>query len=187
MNEIEIESLAAKAIETENFTEARRLLEPLVKYDSEYALMTLAWMHEAGKGGEPNLKLAASLYRRVADIGCLEAYNCLGRVLRDEGDLIEVRNAFTKGAELGNLGSMAWLGVMMLAGDGGPVDNKNGILWINTAAERGHLVAKGQLLILERQNSKSMFRHIIYHFKRVSLGLRATKGYLDDPYSGKVF
>jgi TPR repeat protein len=183
-HEIKIENLAAKAIKAENYSDARRLLEPLVGCDSEYALTTLGWMHEAGKGAPFDRKVAASYYERAAKLGCLEAFNSLGRVLRNEGELTKARNAFKQGAELGNLGSMSWLGIMMRWGEGGPTDDKNGMLWITAAAEKGHFVAKAQLLRIEKQKSKSIFRHIIYHFRKALLIIRGVKEHISDPYSG---
>ncbi len=185
--EIKIENLAAKAIKAENFLEARRLLEPLVGSDSEYALTTLGWMHEVGKGAPRDGKVAASYYERATKLGCLDAFNPLGRVLWAEGELIKAQNTFKQGAELGNVGSMSWLGVMMLSGIGGPSDVENAMKWLNAAAEKGHIVAKGLLLSLERQNSKSIFRHIIYHFKRAVLVMSGIKDYISNPYSGKLF
>lgn len=185
MNEIEI--LASKSIEGEDFLEAKRLLEPLAANNSQYALMTLGWLYEIEKTTFRDMKLAESFYERATKIGCLEAFNCLGRVLRAEGEFVKARDAFRTGAQSGNLGSMSWLGTMMLWGQGGPVDVDNGMLWLTAAAGEGHLVAKGQLLILERQKSKSIFRHIIYHIKRILLALRAAKDYSSDPYSGKLF
>ncbi|MCC6480078.1 tetratricopeptide repeat protein [Sphingorhabdus sp.] len=186
-HEIEIENLAAQAIEAENFLEARRLLEPLLKSNSEYALTTLGWMHEAGKGLPHDKGLAIEYYEQASKLGCPEAFNSLGRVLWADGQLTEARAAFQEGAELRNLGSMNWLGVMMLRGEGGLVDVENGMRWVTAAAKGGHLAAKGQLLILEKENSKSIFRHVIYQFKRILISLRAAKEYSDDPYSGKMY
>lgn len=183
----EIENLASQAIQAENFTEAYRLLKPLAEQDSEYALMTLGWLCESNKSPFFDINLAASFYERATKLGSLEAFNCLGRVLRANGKFIEARKAYTDGAELGNLGSSSWLGAMMLWGQGGPVDTDKGMALLTAAAEKGHLVAKGQLLILERQKSKSISKHVVYHFKRISLALRSARDYLSDPYSGKVF
>jgi uncharacterized protein len=187
MNEIEIENLAARAIEAEDFAEAQALLEPLAESDSEYALVTLAWMHETKKVVPNDLKLAASLYERATKIGCMEAYNCLGRVLRVQEELVKAREVYKAGAERGNIGSMSWLGTMMLWGWGGPVDVDNAMLWLNKTAEKGHVVAKGQLLILERQRSKSIFRHVVYFFRWILLGLHGYREYSSNPHSGKVF
>lgn len=187
MTEDDIERLAFQAVKTSDYAEARRLLEPLTERDSEYALMTLGWMHEAGKGAPRKMKLAASLYERATQIGCLEGYNSLGRVLREEGDPEKAREAFAKGAELGNLGSIGWLGIMMLSGQGGPIDVENGRIWLNRAAEMGHVAANGKLLIIEKQNSKSVFRHVTYHIKKMLLTYRALRQYSNDPYSGKLF
>ena len=183
----EIEIFASKYIENKDFLEAKRLLELPGASNSEYAFMTLGWLYEIRITTFRDLKLAASFYERATKIGCLEAFNCLGRVLRTEGEFVKAREAYRTGAESGNLGSMSWLGTMMLWGQGGPVDIENGMSWLTAAAEKGHLVAKGQLLILERQKSKSIFRHIIYYIKRILLALRAARDYSSDPYSGKVF
>jgi TPR repeat protein len=186
MDKLEIESLAGNAIEAEDYLLAKRLLEPLLASNSEYALMILAWMHEGDKIMPSDKTLAASLYERAAEIGCLEAYNCLGRVLRGQNKLVEAREVYQAGAELGNLGSISWLGTMMFWGWGGPADTDNAMVWLNTAAEQGHIVAMGQLLIIERQNSNSIFRHAKYFFKYISLVVRAYREYKNDHYSGKV-
>jgi TPR repeat protein len=185
-NEIKIENLAAQAIKAENFSEARRLLEPLVKSGSEYALTTLGWMHEAGKGLPYDKELAVMYYEQASKMGCLEAFNSLGRVLWADGRLVEARKAFKEGSELGNLGSMSWLGIMMLSGEGGPVDVENGMQCVKAAAEKGHFTAKWQLLLIERHQSKSIFRHIKYYIKKVIIAFRAAKDDSDDPYSGKM-
>lgn len=187
MNDAEIENFAAEAIKTENYSEARRLLEPLAKANSEYALLTLGWIHESGKGAPLDYSLAATYYDQATKIGCLEAFSSLGRVLWADNKLKEAREKFKEGAELGNLGCMAWFGIMVFSGKGGAVDLENGILWINAAAEKGHFAAKGQVLIIEKNQSKSIFRHIVYHFKRIFLALRVAKEYLHNPYSNKVF
>jgi uncharacterized protein len=187
MTDRKTENLAFQAIEAGDYIKARDLLEPLLLNESEYALTTLGWMHEAGKGFPCDIRLAATYYEQAAQKGYLDAFNSLGRVLWADGKLVEARKAFKEGAELGNLSSMSWIGAMMLSGKGGPVDVENGMLWVTAAAEKGHIVAKGQLLILERQNSKSIFRHAIYHFKRLLLGLWGYREYSTDPYSGKVF
>jgi TPR repeat protein len=187
MNDVEIEKLVSQAIDAEDFAEARLLLESIVEQNSEFSLSTLGWMHEAKKTGFFDLGLAASYYERAAKIGSLEAFNSLGRVLYNQGEFEKAREAYRAGAELGNLGSKSWLGVMMLSGKGGPIDVENGMVWITAAAKEGHLAAKGQLLILERQRSNSIFRHIVYHFKRISIALSAAKEHWDDPYSGKLF
>jgi len=185
--DVEIENLAFQAVEVGNYQEARLLLEPLIDRESEYALMTLGWMHENGKSVPVDIKLAESLYRRAIGNGCLEAYNCLGLVLCKEGELVEARNAYMEGAKLGNLGSMTWLGAMMVWEQGGPKDIENGKLWLTAAAKSGHFYAKALLLTLERENSKSIFRHSIFFLKRMLLGLRAGKEYYANPYSERVF
>jgi TPR repeat protein len=186
-DDIGIAKLAFEAVEAKNYPEALRLLEPLIERDSEYALMTLGWMHENAKGVPSNMKLAESLYQRATEIGCLEAYNCLGLVLRKEGEFVRARNAYMEGAKLGNLGSMTWLGAMMVWEQGGPKDIENGKLWLTAAAEAGHFYAKALLLTLERENSRSIFRHCNFYFKRILLGLRSGKEYYVDPYSEKIF
>jgi TPR repeat protein len=187
MDAFEIESLAAQAIEAEDYTEAQRLLEPLMAHDSEYTLVTLGWLHENGKVISSCAQLAVSLYERATKIGCLEAYNCLGNILNREGEVVRARNVYMAGAELGNLGSMAGLGAMMIWGHGGPKDVENGMLWLTKAAEKGHIYAKVHLLGFERENSKSIFRYVIYRVKCLLLGLRAGKEYYSNPFTDKIF
>jgi TPR repeat protein len=185
MDDIEIQNLAAEAIESKKFFEAQRLLEPLVAHDLEYALMTLGWMHEIRKANQSDNRVAISLYRRAADIGCLQAYNCLGRVLLAEGELVKARDTYMVGAELGHLGCMTWLGSMMFSGQGGKKDAENGLLWFRKAAEKGHYAAQVKLLYWERDNSKSFFRYIVFVFKLVALLRHQAKDYFSDPYADK--
>ena len=185
MTDYEIETLAYRAVESGNFLEAQRLLEPLASRNSEYALMTLGWIHEAG-GTPSDRELALSFYERASQIGCEPALIFVGRLLREDGNFAEARRVYQIGALKGNLGCMCWLGDMMLAGEGGPLDAESGELWINVAARKGHFIAKRKLLHINLLKSRSTFKYVSYYIKLSFLICASTKFFHSDPYSDKV-
>jgi uncharacterized protein len=187
MTDSEIEVLASRAVEAENYLEAQRLLEPLADRNSKYALMTLGWIYESGVAGPPSRALALSSYERASQIGCTQAFNFLGRILWEDGNLVDARNAYQTGAQEGHLGCMCWLGDMMLSGKGGPLDSENGEMWIRTAAKNGHFFAKRKLLSIDEQRDRSIFRYLSYYAKLAFLIVSSTTYYLRNPYSDRVF
>jgi TPR repeat protein len=97
------ELLAARAIENGAYEEAIRLLMPLAERKSEYALLTLGWIHETGANGSPNKPAARSFYELAASGGSDAAYLYLGWLLLKEGRDIEAGEAFERGAQLNNV------------------------------------------------------------------------------------
>lgn len=96
------EQLAAQAIEAGAYDEAVHLLRPLAERNSAYALLTLGWIYEAGVTGAPDKDAARSLYEDAVSRGSAMAYFYLGRLLLKDGQELEAREAFKRGAQLHN-------------------------------------------------------------------------------------
>lgn len=96
------EQHAANAIDAGAYEEAVRLLLPLAQGGSEYALLTLGWVHETGATGVADKNNASHYYERAATIGSVSAYLYLGRLLLRDGKIREARAAFERGVELGS-------------------------------------------------------------------------------------
>lgn len=102
MTEQNDERLAAQAIEAGAYDEAARLLRPLAKRNSEYALLTLGWIYEAGATGTPDKDAARSFYEHAVSQGSATACPYLGWLLFRDGQEMEARAAFERGAQLNN-------------------------------------------------------------------------------------
>ena len=96
------EQLAAQALERGDYAHAIRLLLPLAESNSEYALLTLGWIHEKGVTGPPNDQAARSYYELAASAGSAEAYYYLGWLFLRGGHEDEAQAAFERGAQLNN-------------------------------------------------------------------------------------
>jgi uncharacterized protein len=94
------EQLAAQAIEAGTYEEAVRLLRPLVDANSEYALLSLGWIYETGATGAADKDIARSYYERAAAGGSASAHLYLGWLLLGDGEEMQARAAFVRGAEL---------------------------------------------------------------------------------------
>jgi TPR repeat protein len=94
------EQLAAGAIEAGAYDEAVRLLRPLAERNSAFALLTLGWIYEAGVTGDPDKDAARSFYEHAISQGSISAYLYLGWLLWRDGQEVEARAAFERGAQL---------------------------------------------------------------------------------------
>jgi uncharacterized protein len=100
MTQQETEQLAAEAIEAKDYSEAVRLLQPLIEHNSEYALLTLGWINETGVIGTADEVTARNYYERAAKLGSGYAYFSLGRLFLSQEEVPQALAAFKAGAEL---------------------------------------------------------------------------------------
>jgi len=96
------EFLAGQAVKAGDYDQAVRLLRPLAERNSEYALVTLGWIYETGATGAPDKDAARSFYEHAFSQGDATACLYLGRFLWREGQQLEARKAFERGAQLQN-------------------------------------------------------------------------------------
>lgn len=186
MKTYETENKAADFIKTESFIEAYDLLYPLIASDSEYALTTLAWMHEYDLIPESDRNLAISLYRRAAQCGSQISKFRLAHMLRDDGNFVDARAFFEEGALAGHLASMCWFGTMLYYGEGGIIDRQDGIRWWKKAQLGGHLRSNRNLLQLEIKQETSIMKRTILKIQFLFIGLRSAYIATNDKYSERV-
>lgn len=96
------EARAAHAMEKGAYSEAFRLLQPLVERDSAYAFASLGWLYETGAIGVPDENAARVFYQRAAALGSSYACLNLGWLLAGQGQDSLAQAAFQRGAELGD-------------------------------------------------------------------------------------
>lgn len=186
MDNYEIELRACELVERKHYEEAYHLLIPLADKNSGYALFALGWMHENGAFVDKDTKLAQSYYQRAIDLGYLKAYIWLGLLLSETGSKIEARGIFEKGAEKGNLGCMNAIGRMLYEGIGGPADANAGKVWLERAANQGHILAQRRLLSIEFKGSRSIFTKISVLSRIIALGVEGGKERWRNPHSERL-
>jgi TPR repeat protein len=159
--EKELDCKAKIAIESGDYSGAITLLHPLAEANSEFALLSLGWIYETGSGTASDKVAAKLFYKRAAsigsDLGCFE----LGRLLVNDGNDVEARSAFVKGAGLGHAPSMSRLGRMMVQGRGGGLDKDTGAAWLEKAAAQGHILAQRHLIEIKYQATSSVIKKIL--------------------------
>ncbi len=180
------EHLASKAIESESYEEALRLLQPLAQRNSEYALLLLGWIYETGVTGPSDLDAAHFYYSRAISLGSAAGCFNLGRVLLRQADEAKARAAFRIGAEREDMASMSELGRMMLEGRGGPSNPEEGWAWLEKAAGMGHLFAQRTLLGIEDNNARTVFGKMLVKLKILRLSLHAGIEAFRDARSDKL-
>ncbi len=187
MSHYDTELRAAALIEQERYQDAYQLLLPLSDKDSEYTLMALGWLLSSEVIDENNNYDAMSYYYRAASEGNPEAFLRYGQVLLGEGYASEARTTFEGGAELESLGSIYWLGSMLVQGEGGPVDEPKGISFLRQAAEKGHIFAQRDLYRIDFRNTQSLFAKAAIAIKIGLLALKAGKEIVVDRHSEKIW
>lgn len=101
MTDGEIENLACEAMQREDFVLAERLFKSLKNGESEYALLSLAWMHE-NHLGVPNSKIARSYFKRAMAIGSANAHLQMALILANENKLQEALEIIDEGMKIDN-------------------------------------------------------------------------------------
>ena len=179
----EIEKEAYNAIDRMDFERAYEILNSIADERSPYALLTLGWMHDNAFAVVENKEVAQSYYIRAVDAGSLVAYHRLGSLFLEKGDDHSARAIFHTGAEQGCLPCMYEVGVMLLDGKGGKVDEKSGKDWLIYAADRDHIWSKRKLLGIEKKKTKSFVRRLLVNMQICVLGIKGGLAHFSDPNS----
>lgn len=177
---------ACQLMGAEDYDAAIAVLEPLAEEGSEYAHMSLGWIHEGVENRKPDWSKAQFHYERAIACGSVVAYAELGRLLDRRGLEAEARTILEAGAALGNLPCMARLGAMLTKGRGGNVEFGTGIMWLQTAAAQGHFFAQRQLLGLELKSARSLASKLGLWRRIFLLANQLFIESLKDPWSDKT-
>ena len=102
MTNDEIEYLAYEAMQREDFGLAERLFKSLEIGESDYALISLGWMHQNGYLGTQNSKLARTYFERALVLGSGNAHLQMAIILANENKLRESVEIIDKGMKIDN-------------------------------------------------------------------------------------
>lgn len=180
------EKAAERAMKEERYEEAVRLLRPLAKRNSLFALRCLGFIHETGVFGAVDTEAARPFYERAALRGDADDYHELGRFLSAVGDEAHARAAYQAGAERDHVPSMSKLGRMMVEGRGGSLDLVTGSAWLERAASKGHIFAQRTLLSLEEGKARSVFAKLRVKLRIAKLALKGARELVMAPDSEKA-
>lgn len=183
MNLEEIEREAYDAIERDDYESAFKILTLIANESSPYALLTLGWMYDNALGVCEDKAVARSYYIRATDAGSLVAYHRLGWLLLEQGDQHKAREAFDNGARQGSIACMHQVGVMLLDGRGGEVDNEDGKYWLSRAADQGHFWSKRKLLGIKKKQARSILLKLYINIRIIALGIQGGLAHFSDPNS----
>jgi TPR repeat protein len=156
MTAYEIESRAADLIARKEYEQAWSLLEPLSSKGSSHTLLYLGWISEVAPLISHKGMGAKYYYKQAALAGASEGYLRLGRILFDEEDFNEAREAFRKGTEEDNLGSMFELGRMLRNGEGGEALEEEGVNLLKIAAKKGHIFSQRELVRIKYHKKRDI-------------------------------
>lgn len=141
---------AMQAYDTGNYTQAAKLLEPLVKSGNPIVQLRFGMLNYYGRGVKENELLAAGLWEKSAAQGNIEAMFQLGnaytfsmQVAKNVSDPdLEAAKWYYKAASAGHAEAQFSLGLMLLAGKGVVEDRAEALRWIQLAANQGQAEAK---------------------------------------------
>ena len=97
MTDEEIELLAYKAMQREDFRLAEQLFASLENENSGYALTSLGWMHENGYLGTSDKKRARTYFERAMATGDVDAHFQLALLQSNQGEFLEARATIARG------------------------------------------------------------------------------------------
>jgi uncharacterized protein len=182
-----LETSTRKALSNKEYGKAFDLLSKYKAKNSEFALLALGWLYQAGLGCAMDKPAALTFYKRAAQIGSVESYYFIGMLQLERGNAEEARQALFQGAQKEHWPSMSKLGSMMIEGEGGPIDINEGLRLLEACAQHGHIMSKIRLLRHEKTTTDSILKQIFLQFKCIWLILSAAEEVSNDPYSQKFF
>lgn len=182
----EVEKLAFEAIQSEKYDDAYNILLPLSEKNSGYALSVIGSFYETGTIVPIDKNIARSYYEKAVKEEYITAFCRLGDLLVEIGDTAQARIIFESGAKLDSLPCMYQIGVMMIEGQGGAVDQTQGREWLRKAAEKGHIFSQRRIIGFEIRESKSIVSKIIAALKILGLMLPAFKEHMKNPDSNRI-
>ncbi|MBP6012271.1 MAG: sel1 repeat family protein [Alphaproteobacteria bacterium] len=166
------EQLAWEMLEARKYAEAAQLFDALAARGSVYALINLGWMYNRGHLGAPDPKKAIALWEQAARAGSVEAQHRIARALLRSGDRARALALFLECAERGYKPSIYWAGRALVRRQAGPADRDQGLALLERAVERGHALARIEILLLA-------FKEAPTFFGRLRAGIRIVKGGYD--------
>jgi TPR repeat protein len=164
-----LDHLACQNIERKEYEGALKILQSQIPPESEYTLSLLGWLYHTGVAGVKNNNLSRTYYRRAGELGSIDANFQIGMVELSEDNDEAARAAFQEGAQLQHFPSISKLASMMIEGQGGHLDVKEGILLLMRCAEQGHILSKVRLLKIEINEEKNVLIRLMIRLKYVSI------------------
>lgn len=138
-----------------NYKRARELLEPLV--DDQEAKLQLAYLLQAGLGGDVDIGRARDIYQSLASAGDAEGMYYAGRLFLAEGDLLKAAYYLEMASSLSHASASFWAAELYNGLYGCPLDRGKYRLLIRRAAKLGHIYALRNCALDDIRNEKKIF------------------------------
>lgn len=179
----ENEYLAEEAINSQQYPKALELLYQPAKEGSVNALNQIGWLYHSGPIEVRNLQLAKDYYWQAIEHGSVDVYSNLGLLLLEQGDVLQAKEIFLKGAEAGDIVSMNKLGNLLNEHD---TSKKQGAIWLKKAANQGHLPSQKYFLKQNIKNNSQFFSKLSAVIGIIRLTKKVYKEAKRNPNSDKI-
>jgi TPR repeat protein len=108
--------------------------------------------------GPPTTEESVNLLMRAGELGCVRAQYDLGALYATGDwagpkDAAEARRWYRRAAEQGHGGAQSNLGAMLLDGEGGEIDEVEGLRWLEAAAAQDEIQALEHLQYIYREGA----------------------------------
>jgi TPR repeat protein len=149
---------AKTELEAGNYERARDLLELLV--DDREAKLQLAYLLQAGLGGDVDVVRAQNIYQSLANDGDAEGMYYAGRLFLAGGDLFKAVYYLEMSSSLSHASASFWGAELYNGLYGYPRDERKYRILIRRAANLGHIYALRNCALDDIQNEKNIFLKI---------------------------
>jgi TPR repeat protein len=181
LSDYQDELAAGELIKAKRYPEAIERLKALCERNSGYAYNALGWFYETGTEVPVDMQEALRCYRKAIEAGDERAYIWLGHALDRMGDMDGARAVYEEGAAQDNRPCMFWLGCLLMREGSGAIDARQGRMWLNKAAENGHLVAQARLIGLNVRETGTIAAIVVAGFQTLKLLVTAFRDIVHDP------
>lgn len=164
---------------------SRKIFEE-IQNDVDDAKYQLAYLYQMGLGGDKLIDESIDLYKYLAYKGNLEAAYDLASLCLRQKKMLEAIEFFKISSEGGNSSASYWLSEIYSGYNKFQIDASLYLVYLELAAQQGHLFAKRDLLIKKINLSNFFIERFKYRLSLLAVRAKLFKTLWKDRESQKV-
>ena len=173
-------------VEAEDYSAALELYSHLAEAGSSVAHDVIGWMHLTGRGTAKDPGVARLWFQKASEAGYSWGQYHLGYIAMLEGNFDVARGWFEKAASQGHTTAEYRLGVLYWLGQGVPADQERAYGHFNKAAEKGHVLARRDMLKIESKRAPSVWLRLWCQVLLLATFFKAIPIILKDPHDERL-
>jgi TPR repeat protein len=178
--------LAWNALNSGDYATALTEFSAMAEKGHSDAWLNLGLLHKKGLGVPQDNSKAEIYCKKAIELGSVDALIRLGRMYKDSGASQEAFACFLQAADKGYLPGFFWVGRAYLTGFGTEKDIEKGKVYLRTAMDRGHVLARTEYCRAQIRGDFGSVQRVAGFFGIFKAITATVKALGSDPYGDRV-